>query len=445
MPSYKNKMKSSYLYPQSYRDNSLSVLNTALQDLAAYRTWRVFDPGPSFPVEARYAALPALTKKDIRAHFPEGFVPPDKNIQQGLANSEIEFVKTSGSIDIAVTNIWYQPWWDASEKSSWQLNFHSARIASGSHREAILVNPMNVGIISDTKPLTMSERTLGRFLYLNERTSPELWDATYMDRMVAELNLYQPAILEANPSLLAKLCRYLAVKSNPVYQPGLIIFTYEYPAAFHLRQIKQVFQSPLASSYGSTETGYVFMQCEAGKFHHNYESCRVDFQPLKKEHGGPAVGRILVTPFHNPWYYLLRFYVGDLVRIDKTNLCACGRDHGMILDAIEGRTFSATLTTRGKLVTLREADNVVSQFPEIDEYKIEQTDLKHYDVNLVSPLKDKNRLSNQVTAALRELYGSDAFIAISYREIILPESSGKYCLAKTTFPLDIEGYLETTF
>jgi len=435
-------MKLRYVYPPQYGQNSLTVLNIALQELAAYKKWRVFDPGPPAPVDTRYAALPALTKQDIREHFPDGFVPPGKNIAQGLASKEIEFVNTSGSIDIAVTNIWYQPWWDASEKSSWQLNTYAARIASGSHREAILVNPMNVGIISDTKPLSMSERTLGRFLYLNERTNPKLWDNAHMDRMVEELNLYQPAILEVNPSLLAKLCRYLAVKGSRVYQPGLITFTYEYPAAFQIRQIKQVFQSPLASSYGSTETGYVFMQCEAGKFHHNYEACRVDFQPLKKGHGGPAIGRILVTPFHNPWYYLLRFYVGDLVRLDETNQCACGRDHGMILDGIEGRAFSATLTTTGRLVTLREADNVVSQFPEIDEYKVEQTDLKHYDVNLVSRSNNKKRLSNRITAALSELYGGDAIITIAYREMILPESSGKHCLVKTTFPLKIENYLE---
>ncbi|MDD5190778.1 MAG: hypothetical protein PHE50_07035 [Dehalococcoidales bacterium] len=435
-------MKLNYKYPTAYTINSLNVLNTALATLPAYKDWRQFDPGPSYSVDARYASLPALNKKDIRAHFPAGFVPPEKDLQQALDSKEIEFVKTSGSIDIAVTNIWYQKWWDASEKSSWQLNAYAQKLATGNHREAILVNPMNVGIISDDKPLSLQERTLSRFLYLNERTSPAFWTEAHMERMAEELNVFQPDVLEANPSLLAKLCRYLAAAGRKVYQPGLIIFTYEYPAVLHLRQIRQVFQSPLASSYGSTETGYVFMQCEAGKFHHNYEACRVDFQPLKKEHGGPAVGRILVTPFNNPWYYLLRFYVGDLVRIDETGVCACGRDHGMLLSAIEGRTFSATLTTSGRLVTLREADNVISAFTEIEEYKIEQTAARHYDVSLVASFQHRNTLNKNVTEALKNLYGSEAEIVIIYREMILPETSGKHCLVKTTFPIDIEDYLE---
>ena len=94
------------------------------------------------------------------------------------------------------------------------------------------------------------------------------------------------------------------------------------------------------------------MQCEAGKFHQNSESCRVDFQPLKKEHGGPLTGRMLVTTFNNPWYYMLRFDVGDFARLDEEQKCACGRDSGFIVSAIEGRLINATLTCDGRLVTL---------------------------------------------------------------------------------------------
>ena len=168
-----------------------------------------------------------------------------------------------------------------------------------------------------------------------------------MDRMVRELAIFQPVILEANPSLLARLCRYIIESKQTVFQPGLIVLTYENPTNLHYRQIRQVFTSPIASSYGTTETGYVFMQCEEGKFHQNSEFCRVDFQSLQKEHGGPSLGRILVTPFHNEWYHLVRFDVGDLVRLDETGKCACGRESGIILSATEGRFANATLTCAG--------------------------------------------------------------------------------------------------
>jgi phenylacetate-CoA ligase len=232
------------------------------------------------------------------------------------------------------------------------------------------------------------------------------------------------------------------LKKKKVFQPGLIVFTYEYPSGLHYRQIRRVFTAPAASSYGTTETGYVFMECEAGKFHQNSESCRVDFQPLKPEHGGPQVGRILVTTFHNPWYYLLRFDVGDLVRLYEEQKCACGRDSGLIASAIEGRFGNATLTCDGRLVTLHQLDDALSVLGGLDEYRLEQTSPGAYVLYLVAQGRDAGKIGKEATEILRQLYGQKAEITIVPEESLTPEDSGKYCLAKTLFPLEIKDYLE---
>ncbi len=429
--------------PEYYR-NSLDILETSLGQLSAYRSWRAFDPGAAYHVDQRYAALPALTKRDIREHFPQGFVPAGRDVERGLGSGEIQIVSTSGSSDaVRVTNIWHQPWWDTSERASWKLNSHAARLATGNHPEAILANARNVGIISDEADLPFEKRRLSRFLYLNEKTNPATWSPQLMDRMIHELDIFQPAILEANPSLLARLCRYAAAKKSKVFQPGLITFTYEYPSRLHYRQIRRVFTAPTASSYGSTETGYVFMECEAGKLHQNSESCRVDFQPFKPEHGGPLVGRILVTTFHNPWYYMLRFDVGDIVRLDEAQKCACGRDSGLIAEAIEGRFINATLTCDGRLVTLRTLDDAISALDGLDEYRLEQPSPGVYVLHMAGQRRDKSKFGKEATEILRQLYGKEADISIVPEEFLAPEDSGKYSLARTLFPLDIKDYLDT--
>ena len=436
-------MTSQYRFTPEYFKKSIEVLETSL-NLNAYRSWRAYDPGAGYPIDQRYAALPALTKRDIREHFPGGFVPPGKDIKKGLESGEIHFVNTSGSSDaVRVTNIWNQTWWDASERASWKLNSHAARFATGNHPEAILANARNVGIISDDGDLPLEKRRLARFLYLNEKTDPSWWTPKIMDRMIHELDIFKPSILEANPSLLAKLCRYAAGKKKHVFQPGLITFTYEYPSRLHLQQIRRVFTSPLASSYGTTETGYIFMQCEAGKFHQNSESCRVDIQPLKKEHGGPGVGRILVTTFDNPWYYMLRFDVGDLARVDEEQSCPCGQNTGIIVAAIEGRFINATLTCDGRLVTLRRLDETMGTISGLDEYRLEQSAPGVYTLHLASRRQDRDNLSQEVKHLLRGIYGKAAEIAIVFEEFLSPEDSGKYSLAKTLFPLKIENYLVT--
>jgi phenylacetate-CoA ligase len=435
-------MTQNWKFTDDYYRHSLNLLEIALQEIPAYQSWRVYDPGADYSIDVRYQAMPELTKKDIREHFPDGFVPAGCNVHSGLNNGEISFVDTSGTTDDKVTNIWNQKWWDASERASWKLNSYASRLATGEHPEAILVNPLNVGYASDAIDLPMEKRRLSRFLYLNEKTSTSLWTTQHMDRIIRELTIYKPVILEANPSLLAKLCRYIIESRQAVFQPGLVVLTYENPTAFHYQQIRQVFNSPIASSYGTTETGYVFMQCEEGKFHQNSEFCRVDFQPLKHEHSGPLVGRILVTTFNNPWYYLVRFDVGDLVRLDEEGKCACGRSSGLILSAIEGRFANATLTCSGRLVSPRELDNTLSVLQGIDEYRLEQVSSDSYDMHLASRRHDKQRLTKIAISILKGLYGKEAKISVIYEDIIAPESSGKYRISKAIFPLKIERYLE---
>jgi len=438
-------MLQSWRFSSNYYSRSLDVLETALSQVAAYRSWRAFDPGPEYSIDRRYAAMPALTKKDIREYFPQGLLPSNRDVNRGLASGEIEFVETSGTVGDRVTNIWNQKWWDASERASWKLNSRANKIATGSHPEAILANPLSVGFVSDNFDLPMEKRRLSRFLFLNERTDSASWSSEHMDRMVKELGLFKPAVFEAKPSLLAKLCRYIAASKKTVFQPGLIVLTYEYPTNFHYRQIRQVFDVPIASSYGTTETGYVFIQCEKGKFHQNSEFCRVDFQPLKSKHGGPFLGRILVTTFNNPWYYMVHFDVGDLVHIDEGGRCSCGRDSGIILSAIEGRVTNVTLTCAGRLVSLRELDDNLSVLEGVDEYRLEQVATDIYDLHLVSRRPDKDRLSEESSEMLKRLYGKKAKVSVIYEDAISPGSSGKYRVAEALFPIEIESYLDERY
>ncbi len=430
------------VFSKEYYRLSLKVLETALNQVPAYEPWRAFDPGDDCHVDFRYASMPVLTKEDIRNHSPQGFVPMDRNIQEGSMNKEIEFVETSGTVNERVTNIWNQKWWDASERASWKLNSYTSKIMNGSHLEAILANPLNVGYKSDDKPLPMEKRKLARFLYLNEKTNPLSWSRKHMDRMAKELEKFKPEVLEANPSLLAKLCRYIIESGKIVFQPGLIVLTYELPTSFHYRQISQVFNVPIGSSYGSTETGYVFMQCEHGKFHQNTEFCRVDFQPLKPEHGGPFLGRILVTTFNNLWYYIVRFDIGDLVRLDESGSYPCGRESGLTLSAVEGRTNDVTLTCNGRLVTMRELDNALNVLEDIDEYQLRQETQETYHLHIVTRRKDKRTLSREAAEILGKLYGEKAEITVSYEKAVAPEPSGKYRVSGALFPIKIDAFID---
>jgi phenylacetate-coenzyme A ligase PaaK-like adenylate-forming protein len=423
-------------YPEEYQKRSLDALETALDTAPLYREWRPCDPGEEAPLDARYDALPELTKQAMRDNFPLGLVPNGRSVEDGLDREEIEYTFTSGTTGDRVVNIWDQNWWNSSEASSWKLNAHTARL-DYPQKEAKLASSLNIGI-SCEEDLPMEYRIMGRKLYLNEKINIIQWQPRHFARMARELGTYKPVVLEANPSLLARLAYWAIDENVSLYSPEVIIFTYEFPSRIHLRAIKKAFSSPLVSSYGTTETGFVMEQCEEGLLHQNIDFCRIDFHPLKDMFGGPELGRILVTTFDNPWNAIVRFDVGDLVRLHRKGSCACGRNTGFIAESIEGRTSNVTFATNGGLVTTMALDNALAPIPGIRDYHLEQNGKSEYELQLMTE-PGASGTAAEARSALRQLYGRDGEYEIKLLKNLLPGPAGKFRRTQANFDFDQEG------
>ena len=375
---------------------------------------------------ARYAAMPIITKRELRLHFHNGFVPPGRDVDAGIASGDIEFVPTSGTTDERVVNIWHQPWWDASERASWLLNSHSSSIAAG-HREAILASPDSVGVMTKGEPIPRDKRSLGRFLFLNEFFDPGHWTDAIVNRMLDELEWFAPETLEANPSHLSRFCKRVTELGRKAYQPRLVILTFEFPSKVHLRSIRRVFSCPTASSHGSTEAGYVFMECEHGRMHQNTASCRVDIEPVPG--AGHGISRILVSTFDHPWFVLLRFDIGDLGR-PAAAPCPCGRSTGLTLDAIEGRTKNLIRSSSGALITERMIDDAVSAIEAVQQYQLEQTAERSFVLRMEAV--DGSSVLRAAADALGNLLGPGIEVKAERVPCLEPSPSGKFRLVLPT-------------
>ncbi|MEA4889186.1 MAG: hypothetical protein VB070_06955 [Clostridiaceae bacterium] len=428
-----------FYYSDKFDHQSLTALETALETAPLYKDWKMHDPGSQSPVNARYDALPELTKKAMRENFPLGLVTGHLNVDEALARNEIDYTFTSGTTKEKVINLWNQKWWNSAEAASWKLNAHTACL-DYPQREAKLASSLNVGIHCE-EDLPMGNRILGHTLYLNERISLISWQPRHMKRMADELKIFQPVVLEANPSLLARLAYWAWDEGAELYSPAVIVFTYEVPSKIHLAAIRRVFTSPFVSSYGTTETGFVMEQCEAGVFHQNVDFCRIDYHPLAEQYGGPELGRILVTTFKNPWSAVLKFDVGDLIRLHPSGRCACGRNEGFMAQAIEGRTSNATFTTGGMLVTTAALDTQLAQIPEIRDYHFEQQDRGHYILSIM-PAEQPQEVLDRIRLALASLYGQDGQYAIVPVPNILPGPSGKFRRTQANFDFDLRGLFQ---
>jgi phenylacetate-CoA ligase len=430
-------------YPHDYLQRCREVLACALGDVPAYRGWRAHDPGGADPL-ARLRALPLADKAFMRKQGPACFADPRVDLESALARGEVEVVHTSGSTGDRVDNIWCQAWWNDSEEASWQLNAHARRVCDRIHREAILASPLCVGFACEDAYLDRPKRTLGRYLFLNERVNPCEWSESHLDRMADEITEFHPAVLEASPSYLAHFCRAVARRHRRLPSPGLIVLTFENPSLLQRRQIGAVFKSPIASSYGATEAGYVFMECECGRLHQNTATCHVDFIPFAPRHGGPDVGSILVTTFRNPWRVLLRFDIGDVVRL-APEPCPCGRREGLTLASIEGRGVNLTVADDGCAVTQNAVDRAVGEAPGLEQYQLMQEGERRIVFKHVSPAGDEAALSARVIPALAGLYGAGTHIRLRKVTSLAPDPPGKFRLCKPLVPVDPRSFWDPRF
>jgi phenylacetate-CoA ligase len=202
-----------------------------------------------------------------------------------------------------------------------------------------------------------------------------------------------------------------------------------------LRQIRRLFDVTPISSYGSTETGHVFTQCEHGLFHENTATCHVDLQPLSRPAVVEGIGRILVTTLRNDWFSLVRFDVADLARLSAAP-CRCGRKAGLTVASIEGRVRDVTFTTEGHVVTVNYLDRALGEAPGLLAYQIEQLTPTDYLMRFVAETGMESRASEFCVRALRHVYGAGAAITTQRETAIVPEPSGKYCLSRTRFAWD---------
>jgi phenylacetate-coenzyme A ligase PaaK-like adenylate-forming protein len=182
------------------------------------------------------------------------------------------------------------------------------------------------------------------------------------------------------------------------------------------------------------------MQCEAGRFHQNVAQCHVDFQPLAARHGGPRLGRILVSTFHNPWRALIRFDTGDLVKL-AAKPCPCGRDEGLTLDAIEGRVGNATLSSAGRLITHSEVDSRIALVDGVEQYELVQREPTTISVRYVSDSRPPAALEPELCGALRECYGASVKVSLVQVSATSPVLGVKYRLTSADFEIDIRDYL----
>jgi phenylacetate-coenzyme A ligase PaaK-like adenylate-forming protein len=364
------------------------------------------------------ATLATVSKRDLRRGFPKALVRRTQDLKAALADGSVEVLATSGTTEQRLQVLWEDAWWDPQEREAMRLNARVRDAMAGEYREAVLTTPVCGGATCHIGNLSRAERTIDGMLFLNQVADPTHWNAAELDRMIAEWNDLRPVGVEADPAYLAALCRHVARAGGALCSPAYVQLTYELATRGQKRAIARVLDSPLYDLYGATEAGVLFMQCASGRLHHNTRHSHIELEDV-----GGGLGRVLVTTLGRAWMPLLRYDVGDFVRL-APGACSCGRDDGgYVLARVEGRSSDCVRHDAHGWVTPAMLDDAIDGAePAVESW---QLDVSARRLHVVGPETCDGRAAADAASALL-----GAAVEPAREVAILPEGSGKYRLVR---------------
>jgi phenylacetate-CoA ligase len=369
------------------------------------------------------AALPVVGKRELRKGFPKSLLRQDQDLHSAMRAEQVTLLATSGTTADRLQVIWEWSWWDPQEREAMRLNKRIASAMAGTEfREAVLTTPACGAGTCHFGSQTMAERSIDGMLFFNESDDPTHWTDQDLDRMLREWREFAPRGVEADPAYLALIARAAHKRGVRLPPPEFVTLTYETTTRAMRRDIRRVLDAPLYQLYGATEAGVLFMECEHGRLHPNERHSHIDLEPMP---GRAPLARVLVTTLGRRWMPLLRYDIGDVVRVAESRDCACGlTSDGPLLERVEGR-LSDCSDVNGETVTPLMLDDAIHAALGPNA-TLEQWQLGGDTLQVVDPAsRDSAAAAALAVGALlaRPIRGEHV-------SAIAPEASGKYRLVK---------------
>jgi len=204
-----------------------------------------------------------------------------------------------------------------------------------------------------------------------------------------------------------------------------IQYTAETLFDYQKRQIQEVFQCPVLSEYGCTETGAFAFECSAGGLHLSTENVVVEFLDLEHRESVPG-GSVVVTVLHNRVMPLIRYRVGDMgCAVDGR--CSCGRSLPL-MRLLQAKEIDMIHTPDGRVVSSELFDYINLALIDrgleaVKSFQVVQTGSQEFFVQI------EGWASEQVTRyweqRMREAIGETISVRFEYVSRIPPDPSGK--------------------
>lgn len=261
--------------------------------------------------------------------------------------------------------------------------------------------------------------------HINEKNFDIYWKS---------LNNFKPKFIVGFPSSVYEVCKMADSKGLHLTHKVKVFFpTAETVLPQHREVINRVMGCKLVDQYASSEGAPFILECEAGNMHIHpltgiFEVINEDMQPARE-------GELLVTSFTTHGTPLIRYRIGDSIKLAATDKkCNCGSAFPLI-EKIEGRSTDYVLSpTHGK-VNLGNISNSTKNINGIIKFQVIQRTLEEVQVLIVVSKGFNPSEKSKFIAALVERLGPQVEIIIKIVDDIPTEKSGKFRIVKNNIQI----------
>ena len=148
-------------------------------------------------------------------------------------------------------------------------------------------------------------------------------------------------------------------------------------------EVKTAFGVPIISEYGAAEAGIIAFECPSGAMHVNMETVIVEEEN----------NEILVTNLVSKSFPIIRYKLGDYIRLDKTSQCTCGMQHEIVSEVLGrvGKVIYGKVSQYPSLTLYYVFKNLAMEYGLILNYQATQSRQGHLIIRIEGPLKDSHR------------------------------------------------------
>ncbi len=379
------------------------------------------DRFPESGSSVRFDQLPFITKREMRAGFPEKFLNSGRTLETLLAEEVVELEHTSGTSEDRLPVMFGRGWWNAQEERALRLNPFVSRVLDEhpNARRATITSPACNGLTCPTVWQSRSQRTLGNSLFVNLARIPFLLTDAELARMAAEIAEWSPQFLDVDPVHGSRFALYCEREGIRFPSLRFVLASYEFVSVVHRRILARVFGVPVFNLYGSTETGHLLMENLAGEMKPCYDTAFLEMVNADE----PGVGELVVTTLSNDYMPLLRYRIGDLAQRQERSY---GTDY-----VVHGRARDALRSGDGRRVTTWQVDQCFAELSGIAHYQLRQNPSGECRLRYVPEPRGLDAASlRAVVARLESLLAYP--VTTESVTTLLPEVSGKFRLTCRT-------------